>query len=55
MMRYTINITAADPTEFIFGTGFLGETFSSKDELKAIWKRYIPKKDIITKLTFSSA
>lgn len=55
IMTYTINITAADPTEFIFGTGFLGETFSSKDELKAIWRKCIPKKDIITKLTFSSA
>lgn len=54
-MTYTINITPADPKDIIFGTGFLGETFSSKDELKAIWRKYIPKKDIITKLTFSSA
>lgn len=54
-MRYTINITAADPKEFIFGTGFFGETFSSKDELKAIFKKYITKRDVIVKLTFSSA
>lgn len=54
-MTYTINIQAADPKEFIFGTGFFGETFSSKDELKAIFKKYVPKKNIVVKLTFSSA
>lgn len=54
-MEYTINITAADPTEFIFGTGFLGETFSSKCDLKAIFRKYITKRDTIFKLTFSSA
>ena len=54
-MAYTINISAADPKEFIFGTGFFGETFSSKDELKAIFRKYVPKKNIVVKLTFSSA
>lgn len=54
-MAYTINISAADPKEFIFGTGFFGETFSSKEELKAICRKYVPKKNIVVKFTFSSA
>lgn len=54
-MAYTINIQAADLKEFIFGTGFFGETFSSKDEFKAIFRKYVPKKNIVVKLTFSSA
>lgn len=54
-MAYTINISAADPREFILGTEFFGEEFSSKEELKNIFKKYIPKNNIVVKLTFSSA
>lgn len=54
-MTYTINISAADPKEFIFGTGFFGEEFSSKEDLKNIFKKYIPKNNTVVKLTFSSA
>lgn len=54
-MTYTINISAADPKEFIFGTGFFGEEFSSKEDLKNIFRKYIPKNNTVVKLTFSSA
>lgn len=54
-MKYTINISAADFKDGLFGTGFLGECFSSLEDLKTIFKKYGPKKNITTKITISSA
>ena len=54
-MSYSININSADPREFIFGTSFFGENFSSKEELKDILKKYLPKKDVVIKITFTTS
>lgn len=54
-MAYTINISAADFKDSFFGTGFMGETFSSKEDLKRIFREHGPKKNVVTKLTFSNA
>lgn len=54
-MKYTVNIKAADFKDGLFGTGFFGEDFSSVEELKAIFRKYGPKKNVVTKVTISSA
>lgn len=54
-MAYTINIKAADFKDSFFGTGFFGETFSSIDDLKKIFREHGPKKNVVTELTFSTA
>lgn len=54
-MKYTVNIKAADFKDGLFGTGFFGEDFSSVEELKTIFKEYGPKKNVVTKITISSA
>ena len=54
-MKYTINIKAADFKDGLFGTGFFGEDFSSVEELKTIFREYGPKKNVVTKITISSA
>lgn len=54
-MKYTVNIKAADFKDGLFGTGFFGEDFSSVEELKAIFRKYGPKKNVVTKITISSA
>lgn len=54
-MKYTINISAADSKDILFGTGFFGEDFSSIEELKTIFRKYGPKKNVVTKITIYSA
>lgn len=54
-MKYTINIKAVDFKDGLFGTGFFGEDFSSVEELKTIFREYGPKKNVVTKITISSA
>lgn len=54
-MKYTINISAANFKDGLFGTSFFGEDFSSVEELKTIFRKYGPKKNVVTKITISSA
>lgn len=54
-MKYTINISAADPRDGIVGPGGLGAFFSSVEDLKAIFKKYITRKDMVVRITISSA
>ena len=52
---YTVYINAANSEDGLYGTGFFGEDFSTKEELNALFRKYVPKKNVVTKLHFSLA